>query len=299
MFIAVILILSTLSFKIEIPNRLGLSKFVSFHRSLPEHVAFIVDGNGRWAQNRGLSRLEGHIVGAKTTVDIVKYCFETGVSTVTLYLFSTENWKRSSDEVSNIMTLLEQYLMQFTEYFKLNDVAVTSIGQFDRLPLSIQRLLNHLESSSSSSSASTTATTAASSSSSSGSGVNPVNPTELDNTKARTRTRTLCLAISYGGRDDIVQTCRSLASSVRDRVIVPEDIDETLFQQYTSTGRKGMSDPDLVVRTSGEFRLSNFLLWQCAYSEFVAVDCLWPDFNRERCGDVFKEYGRRDRRYGG
>ena len=211
-------------------------------RAMPKHIAFIVDGNGRWAQKRGRQRIDGHTVGANVTVDIVKKAFEIGVEYITLYLFSTENWNRPSHEVENIMSLLEKYLIDFSSYLKENKIRLKTIGQTHRLPNSLRQLFNHLGNS---------------------------GPHD-----GIAQQRTLCLAISYGGRDDIVQACVELAQAVKRESISSDMITEELFAKYTSTGRLGIPDPDLIIRTSGESRISNFLLWQCAYAEFAIVDKL-------------------------
>lgn len=232
--------------------------------SIPKHIAFIVDGNGRWAYQKGLDRTIGHSYGAKRAVEIVKYCFETGISTVTLYLFSTENWNRPMIEVQGIMYLLEVNLSEFKDYFQENNIVVKTIGQTNRLPESIQQLLSHL-----------------------------TNSEHVSDGQ-----KVLCLAISYGGRQDITQACKKLALAVLRNELSVEDIDEDRFSQFTSTGSLGISDPCLIVRTSGEQRLSNFLLWQCAYSELSTVPCMWPDFDTGRLSEVLADFSKRRRRFG-
>jgi undecaprenyl diphosphate synthase len=202
--------------------------------NIPKHVAYIVDGNGRWASERGLARSIGHQHGANKTVEIVKASFELGVETITLYLFSTENWKRPMDEIQHIMLLLENYLQDFSTFLSENRIKLRVIGQTNRLPASIQKLIHSVG----------------------------YQGTAIDH-----NIRVLCLAISYGGRDDIIQTCQRLMLSSVD----PIQLTEEIFHKYTSTGLNGISDPDLIIRTSGEFRLSNFLLWQSAYAEFVSI----------------------------
>ena len=226
----------------------------------PRHVAFIVDGNGRWAEARLLPRLEGHRVGASISVEIVKRVFQLNVTFITLYLFSTENWQRPHDEVDNIMLLLESYLNQFSSYLKENRIRLTAIGQLDRLPPSVRDVLSRAGYDPSTDDKdneiiSTTSTTT---------------PALNDDNSS---TRTLCLALSYGGRDDILRACKGVTEGVLSGVVTNTSaIDETLFASYTETGRLGIPDPDLILRTSGEFRLSNFLLWQSAYSEFFSID---------------------------
>lgn len=215
---------------------------------LPKHVAFVVDGNGRWAEARSFPRLEGHRVGAGVSVEIVKRMFQLNVTYITLYLFSTENWLRPHDEVENIMFLLESYLKQFSNYLKENRIQLKAIGQLERLPPSVRRILDE-------------------------SGYQPIHDCDDANKKSNdTDTRTLCLALSYGGRDDILRACKSVTDAVQSGLITSSDIDDKLFASYTETGRLKIPDPDLILRTSGEFRLSNFLLWQSAYSEFFMVD---------------------------
>jgi len=210
----------------------------------PRHVALIVDGNGRWAEARLLPRLEGHRVGASNSVEIVKRVFQLNVTYITLYLFSTENWQRPHDEVDNIMLLLESYLNQFSSYLKENHIKLTAIGQLDRLPLSVRNIINQAG----------------------------YLPTTDDKPTTHT-TRTLCLALSYGGRDDILRACKSVTDAVLTGVVAnTSEIDDKMFSRYTDLGRLGIPDPDMILRTSGEFRLSNFLLWQSAYSEFFSID---------------------------
>lgn len=237
----------------------------SNENSIPKHIAFIVDGNGRWASEKGLDRSVGHGYGAKRSVDIVKYCFENGITTVTLFLFSTENWNRPVNEVKGIMNLLESNLIEFSDYFRENQIVVKTIGQTNRLNPQIQQLLSRL--------------------------TNYSNSTDVEQ-------KVLCLALSYGGRHDIVQACKLLAAAITENNLTVEEIDEEIFGRCTNTGRLGIPDPCLIVRTSGEQRLSNFLLWQCAYSEFSTVACLWPDFDTDRLAEVLADFSRRRRRFG-
>ena len=228
--------------------------------AVPSHVAFIVDGNGRWAVKQGKSRSDGHAAGANVTVDIVKKSFEMGVQYVTLYLFSTENWKRPNEEIYNIFSLLESNVRKFNGYLTENDIALKVIGQTYRLPVAVRTVLQ----------------------------------TAQDRRPGKVPQRTLCLALSYGGRDDIVEACRNI---VRDKVAMSA-IDEELFAGYTSTGQLGIPDPDLIIRTS-EFRLSNFLLYQAAYAEFASVDCPWPEFNVAVLDEILSSFSSRTRRFGG
>lgn len=234
----------------------------NLNTNIPNHVGFICDGNGRWAHSRGIERHFGHSAGANTTVEIAKRSFDVGVKVVTLYLFSTENWARPQVEVSTIMSLLEKYLVEVSQYLLQNEIRLVAIGQLSRLPQSCQALINRLTS----------------------------------DTSKKGSQRTLCLALSYGGRDDIVQACRSIVSARS--AIAPGEIDESLFSKHTSTGRLGIPDPDLIIRTSGEMRISNFLLWQSAYTEFASVDKLWPDFTPDEAEHIIITYANRERRFG-
>ena len=240
---------------------------------IPRHIAFIVDGNGRWAENRGLSRTEGHNAGANVTVEIVQSCFENGVEVVTLYLFSSENWKRPSKEVSNIMILLESYLKDFTGYLLENEISLKTIGQLSRLPKTTQLLLKDIERTSSAFKI-------------------PIKTTQDKKPK-----RVLCLALSYGGRDEIVQAAKELCKDVQKGRKNVNDIDEASFEEYLYTSQHKLPDPDVIVRTS-ESRLSNFLLWQSAYSEFISLPFYWPDFKPSTLDDIFSIYMSRHRRFG-
>ena len=233
---------------------------------VPGHMAFIVDGNGRWATRRGLPRTEGHRRGANATVEIARSAFEAGVKTVSLYLFSAENWNRPVDEVVNIMSLLEKYLGDFLPYLLKNRIRLCVIGDCTRIPDTTRELLRKIEFDTQSSSL--------------------------------TSDLTLCLALSYSGRQEIVAACRDISRRVAAGAFSPEQIDTQVFADATDTGRQGIPDPDCVVRTSGEQRLSNFLLWQSAYAEFISIEDMWPDFTSDRLRDVLAEYSVRARRFG-
>ena len=227
----------------------------------PTHIAVIMDGNGRWAAARGLPRIAGHQRGAAAVRVAVEACRELGVSYLTLYAFSSENWKRPPAEIDDLMRLLRLYLRRELAELDANGVRVRFIGQRAPLPPDIVELIAHAE--------------------------------------ARTRGNealTLVVALNYGGRDEIVRACRSLAAEVAAGRLAADRIDIGLFSHHLETC--GIPDPDLIIRTSGEQRLSNFLLWQAAYSEFVFVDTHWPDFNRETLEDAVLEFHRRERRYG-
>lgn len=310
---------------------------------VPVHVAFIVDGSGRWAERQGMERPEGHASGANVTVEVVKAAFDMGVEVVTLFLFSTENWKRPPGEVGNIMNLLALYLRDFSGYLRTNDISLKVIGQTWRLPSSLQQLLtgmcdDGIDTDSSSNDGSSTSDRSCITSSnigSSSSGKDVRDPGVAPRTSgaawpptyamfedayrrlfrdqgmdrstsvsgrgppSRRGRKVLCLAISYGGRLDIVEASKQLAQQVSAGALRPEDITEDLFAQHTMTGLLGLPDPDVIIRTSGEMRVSNFLLWQCAYSEFVAVDKLWPDFSAAEAVEVIRRTGSRKRRFGG
>ncbi|MDD2993026.1 MAG: undecaprenyl diphosphate synthase [Clostridiales bacterium] len=225
------------------------------------HIGFIMDGNGRWAKKRGLPRNMGHSKGAQVFQDMVKYCKQLGVQAVTFYAFSTENWKRPQDEVDAIMKLLKEYLLRAFDY-KKEDNRIIVLG--DRSPLTpeIQQLIFEIE----------------------------------DGTKQNTG-MTINVGINYGGREEMTHAARALAQQVADGKLLPEQINEDLLagQLYTA----GQKDPDFILRPSGEKRLSNFMLWQSAYAEFIYMDVLWPDFTRKDLDWAIAEFNSRSRRYGG
>ncbi len=230
-------------------------------RSVPDHVAIIMDGNGRWARARGLPRTAGHRQGAEAVRRTVAGAIELGISYLTLYGFSSENWKRPLAEVDDLMGLLRRYLKAEIAELHRQGVRLRVIGERSRLPRDIVRLIDDAE-----------AQTAA--------------MERLD----------LVMALSYGGRQDIVAAARWLAEQAAAGRLDPATIDGTRFSQALLT--RGIPDPDLVIRTSGEKRISNFLLWQSAYSELVFVDKLWPDFGKEDLAEAIREFQRRERRYG-
>ncbi len=228
---------------------------------LPKHVAIIMDGNGRWALERGLSRTEGHKQGIESVRDIVKASSQIGVKFLTLYAFSIENWKRPATEVGILMRLLESYLRSEIEELDENDVRLKAVGKLSALPKRVQKsLFNAIE---------------------------------------RTKNNeglTLTLALSYGGRWDIVRAAQMIALDARRGKVSPEDITDELFSEYLST--RDLPDPDLLIRTSGEVRLSNFLLWEAAYSEIYIAEKYWPDFRREDFYQAIENYLNRERRFG-
>ncbi len=227
----------------------------------PQHVAIIMDGNGRWARQRSLSRLEGHHQGSAVAQDIVAAAAQMGIPYLTLYAFSSENWRRDSAEVSGLMTLLQHSLETKADELHEKGVRLKVIGERDALPHAILKTIEKVE----------------------------------DQTKENTRI-TLQMAISYGSRAEIVHAAKSLAEKVRDRRLNPEDITEQLFSDHLYTA--GVPDLDLFIRTSGEHRISNYLLWQLSYAELVFVDKLWPDFTPEDFKEAIATYNTRERRFG-
>jgi undecaprenyl diphosphate synthase len=228
---------------------------------LPRHVAIIMDGNGRWAQNQGLLRTAGHEAGARSIRTVTTECARLGLERLTLYAFSHENWRRPRTEVAFLMRLLRRFLVDERPTLIENDVRLTAIGRLDDLPASARR--------------------------------------ELDRTieiSAGHRGLNLCLALSYGGRLEIVDACRALAREVEAGRMRPEDIDEAAFARHLyQPGR----DPDLLVRTAGELRVSNFLLWQISYAELHVTQACWPDFSVAELHAALRSYATRTRKYGG
>lgn len=234
---------------------------VARDRATPRHVAIIMDGNGRWAKARHLPRAAGHRKGMEAVRAVVKAAGEAGVEYLTLFGFSSENWKRPEDEVKDLMGLLRLYLRKDALDLHRQGVRLRVIGDRARLAPDIQEQL-----------------------------------AEVEAMTAANAALTLVIAISYGGRDELVRAARALAREAAAGTLDPESIDETALSARLFTG--GIPDPDLLVRTSGEQRISNFLLWQSAYTEFVFVDTLWPDFDRDAFAAALEAYGRRERRYG-
>jgi undecaprenyl diphosphate synthase len=225
---------------------------------IPRHVAFILDGNGRWAAKRGLPRLEGHRAGVKNIRRIIRYLNERGVGYVTLYAFSTENWNRPEDEVNGIFSLLVKMVGREARELHKNGIRIRHIGRLKGLPESVQKSLGKA-----------------------------IKLTENN------RGMTLGVALNYGGRAEILDAIRHIAAEK----IAPGDIDENLFSRYLYT--EGFPDVDLIIRTSGEMRTSNFLIWQSAYSEFYFTPVLWPDFDEKELEKALLAYSRRQRRFGG
>jgi undecaprenyl diphosphate synthase len=229
--------------------------------TIPEHVAVIMDGNGRWAKKRMMPRNYGHAQGAKALEDICENCDKLGIKYLTVYAFSTENWKRSVEEVSGIMNLFRKYLVNSIERSNNANMKVNIIGRRERLDEDILAKIDELE-------------------------------------KSTANNTGLCfnIAINYGGRDEIVRAVSEIAEEVKTGELKTEDIDEARFSSYLDT--RDIPDPDLLIRTSGEERLSNFLLWQLAYSEFYFTDVLWPDFDMDALVDAVRYYNKRERRFG-
>ncbi|CAM9265881.1 unnamed protein product [Ectocarpus sp. 13 AM-2016] len=287
-------------------------------RVVPRHVAFVMDGNGRWAADRNLPRRTGHAEGARRAGEAVEECRRLGVEFVTLYAFSTENWRRPAGEVSFLMDLMEETLLEQRDSLRRNGIRLTAIGELDRLPARLRSLLLEIQedSNSSSSSAAVDGRAAASSapgvppsvgipvaaeavggdagassrsSRNSGRGdIAPPLPEQPIAAALPTATMTLCLAISYGGRSELAAAARELAAEAAAGRLDPADIDEPALARRLSTSRLGIPDPDLVVRTSGESRLSNLLVWQSAYSELCVVGKAWPDFRRPDLVEAFR-----------
>jgi undecaprenyl diphosphate synthase len=230
-------------------------------QKLPRHIAIIMDGNGRWAQKHLLNRIRGHEKGSEAVRTIVRTCREFGIPILTLYAFSTENWQRPKTEVAALMVLLKKFLQSETQELMDNDIRLNAIGQIERLPEDVQ--------------------------------------TTLGRTMALTRANRsmqLNLALSYGGRIEIVEMVRSIVREVRAGRIDPDAITEEVVAEHLYTAN--MPDPDLLIRTSGEMRLSNFLLWQIAYAEIFVTDTLWPDFGKAEFLHILKDYQSRERRFG-
>ena len=228
---------------------------------IPGHIAIIMDGNGRWAKKRGLPRQMGHRQGAKIVKNIVLKCKELGVEYLTLFAFSTENWSRPRDEVNTIMNLMRDYLNNLESYNDQN-VRLSVIGAREALP---DDLIKKIE--------------------------------EAEQKSASCNGLHLNVAINYGGREEILKAVEKIAYAVKDGSLNPDEIDVSCLSGSLYTA--GQPDPDLIIRSSGEKRISNFLLWQCAYSEFVFMDILWPDFTPNDLDIAISEYNKRDRRFGG
>lgn len=229
---------------------------------LPGHIAFIMDGNGRWAKKRGLSRNIGHAEGSRMLKEVVKACYNLHIRYVTVYAFSTENWARPKEEVDQLMKLLLEYLKNAESDLEGRAVRIRVIGSRKGLPEDILREIDRVE-------------------------ANTAGNRDMD----------FIIAINYGGRQEILEAARTLAREVGDGTLKAEEIDEACLESHLYT--KGIPSPDLLIRTSGEQRLSNFLLWQCAYTEFHFPDVLWPDFKERQLQEALHAYAGRSRRFGG
>ena len=226
-----------------------------------EHIAIIMDGNGRWAKKRGLPRSFGHKKGAEVVKEVARAAANMGVKFLTLYAFSTENWNRDPEEVATLMSLLRQYLKSDLKELQDNGVRIVFIGERSMLDADIVENMKKIEADT-----------------------------------ALNEKMTLCIAISYGSRQEIVNAAKKIAALAKSGDIQPEDVDSKMFSDMLYT--KDIPDPDLVIRTSGEMRISNYLLWQIAYAEFFFTEVLWPDFNEKILADIVADFKTRERRYG-
>ena len=229
--------------------------------NIPKHVAIILDGNGRWAKKRFLPRNAGHAAGAKNVEKIIKDAHDMGIKYITMYAFSTENWNRPDDEVKALMKLLRNYLSDCIERANKNNMIVKVIGKRERLD---QDILDRID--------------------------------ELEECSKNNTGITFIIALNYGSRDEMIRGMRKMYADLRDGKLSEQEIDETHFETYLDT--RDIPDPDLLIRTSGEQRLSNYLLWQLAYSEFYFTEVPWPDFHKEELEKAVEAYNKRDRRFG-
>ncbi len=237
------------------------SDFSLTPESLPKHVAIIMDGNGRWAKKRALNRIRGHREGTESVRDIVQVSREVGVKFLTLYAFSTENWKRPSMEVAALMKLLKNFLKSELSEMMENSICLNAIGDIKKLPYDVLDVLSEV----------------------------------MDATR-QNQGMILNLALSYGSRHELVRAARHIANQVKEGQLEPDEITEELLSSNLYT--HNMPDPDVLIRTSGEMRVSNFLLWQIAYSEIFVTKTLWPDFRREEFIQILSDYQKRERRFG-
>lgn len=228
---------------------------------MPRHIAIIMDGNGRWAEQRGKPRMWGHHQGAKNVRHITEECSRLGIGQLTLYAFSYENWRRPDEEVGYLMTLLRRFLVQEREVIMKNNIRLQAIGRLDRLPRSVAKELEYMQ-----------------------------------NLSAGNSGMVLCLALSYSGRAEIVDAVRTIAAKVSAGEIVADQIDDELFQQHLY--QPDMPDPDLLIRTGGDMRISNFLLWQISYTELWMTSVLWPDFEIMHLQQAIQDFRQRERRFG-
>ncbi len=230
--------------------------------NLPRHIAIIMDGNGRWAKSHGLTRIRGHIRGVESVREITTACAEKHLEQLTLYAFSKDNWSRPKYEVAILMRLLRRYLVRERPTIVDNNIRFTVIGQIEGLPKNVQKEIS----------------------------------VNIEESKSNTG-MILCLALNYGGRAEIVDAARRIAADVAEGRVSVGDIDEDVFKHHLYTA--DMSDPDLLIRTGGDMRVSNFLLWEISYSELWVTPVCWPDFRKENLEEAIRDYGKRERRYGG
>lgn len=228
---------------------------------LPQHVAVICDGNGRWAKRQGLPRIMGHKRGVDALKQLLRCCDDWGINALTAYVFSTENWQRPHEEVDFLMTLFQRVLRQELQEMVEENVQIKFVGNLSALPSALQAEISR----------------------------------SMEETKQNRGTR-FTVATNYGGRQEIVQACRAIADKVQQGLLQPDEIDETTFERHLYTA--GICDPDLLIRTSGEMRISNFLLWQMAYAEIYITETLWPDFDRSEFHRALCAYQQRERRFG-
>ena len=230
--------------------------------NVPQHVAIILDGNGRWAKSKGMPRNYGHAQGSKNVERICEEAWRLGIKYLTVYAFSTENWNRPKEEVNALMKLLRNYMKTCLKTAAKNDMKVRVIGDITKLDEDIQKRI-----------------------------------LELEEATKNNGGLNFQIAINYGSRDEITRAVRTLAEDVKEGKLMPEEVNEACIERYLDT--HDIPDPDLLIRTSGEQRLSNYLLWQLAYTEFYFTDVPWPDFSKQELEKAIEQYNRRDRRYGG
>lgn len=230
--------------------------------NIPQHVAIILDGNGRWAKAKGMPRNYGHVQGSKNVEKICEEAWRMGIKYLTVYAFSTENWNRPQEEVNALMKLLRNYMKTCLKTAAKNDMKVRVIGDITKLDEDIQKRI-----------------------------------LELEEATKNNGGLNFQIAINYGSRDEITRAVRTLAEDVKEGKLMPEEVNEACIERYLDT--HDIPDPDLLIRTSGEQRLSNYLLWQLAYTEFYFTDVPWPDFSKQELEKAIEQYNRRDRRYGG
>lgn len=251
----------TLTDNVQTEEDKTLQQKIKKNGFVPRHIAIIMDGNGRWAQNKGNIRLFGHKAGVESVRDVTEACAQLGVEHLTLYAFSTENWNRPTVEINGLMKILVNSLRKEAKRLKENNIRLVTIGQLDRLPPKCQRQVKEV----------------------------------MELTKDNDRLQ-LCLALSYSGRWDITEAVKKVSIEVEKGNIKPDQINDDLISAHLSTAQT--PDPDLIIRTSGEYRISNFLLWQLAYSELYITKTYWPDFRRDELYEAIFSFQKRDRRYG-